>query len=79
MPLVKGGTIVVDEFAHLADDAAIPAEGAVLIPAERFIAGAGTILQRSGKTGVIWPNNRDIDELVPHLGKLTAVALVFEA
>ena len=77
MPLVKGGTIVADEFTHLADDADIPAVGAVLIPAERFIAGADAILKRGDKTGVIWPNNRDIDELVPHLEKLAAVALVF--
>jgi uncharacterized protein (DUF934 family) len=77
MPLVKGGTIVADEFSHLADDADIPAAGAVLIAAERFIAGADTILKRGGKIGVIWPNNRDIDELVPYLEKLAAVALVF--
>ena len=30
-----------------------------------------------GKVGVIWPNNRDISELVPYLGKVAAVALVF--
>ena len=34
MPLVKGNTVVADEFVHLADDAPIPAEGtAVLLPA----------------------------------------------
>lgn len=37
MPLVKGNAIVTDEFAHLADDAEIPADGAVLFPAERFL------------------------------------------
>ena len=77
MPLVKGGAIVADEFVHLADDADIPAVGAVLIPADRFIADVGAALSRKDKTGVIWPNNRDIDELVPHLDKLAAVALVF--
>ena len=29
------------------------------------------------ETGVIWPNNRDIDELAPYLDKLALVALVF--
>ena len=77
MPLVKGGDIVADEFVHLADDADIPADGAVLISAERFLAGIDAALSRKAKTGVIWPNNRDIDELVPHLDKLAAVALVF--
>ncbi len=77
MPLVKGGAIVADDFTHVADDADIPAIGAVLIPAERFIANIDAALSRKDKTGVIWPNNRDIDELVPHLDKLAAVALVF--
>ncbi len=35
------------------------------------------VLARQGKTGVIWPNNRDIEDLLPHLGKLAVVALVF--
>ena len=77
MPLVKGGAIVADEFVHLADDADIPAVGAVLIPADRFIADVGAALSRKDKTGVIWPNNRDVDELVPYLEKLAAVGLVF--
>lgn len=77
MPLVKGGDIVADEFTHLADDAALPADGAVLISAVRFFADVDAALSRKGKTGVIWPNNRDVDELVPYLPKLAAVALVF--
>ncbi|MGY4484950.1 phosphoadenylyl-sulfate reductase (thioredoxin) [Bradyrhizobium sp. LM3.2] len=35
------------------------------------------MLKRTGKVGVIWPNNRDIAELVPYLGKIAVVALVF--
>jgi len=77
MPLVKGGVIVADEFVHLADDAEIPASGAVLIPAARFLADPEAALSRSGKTGVIWPNNQDVDALVPYLEKLAAVGLVF--
>ena len=34
-------------------------------------------LKRAGKVGVIWPNNRDLDDLVPYLDRLAAVALVF--
>ncbi|NGX94504.1 MAG: DUF934 domain-containing protein [Candidatus Afipia apatlaquensis] len=69
--------MVTDEFAHLADDAEIPADGAVLFPAERFLKDPEAALSRSGKTGVIWPNNRDVDDLLPYLGRLAAVALVF--
>jgi uncharacterized protein (DUF934 family) len=81
MPLVKGNAIVADEFVHLAEDAPLPADGAVLLPAERFLADPEAALSRNGrenvKTGVIWPNNRDIDDLVPYLGRLAAVGLVF--
>lgn len=77
MPLVKGNTVVTDEFVHLADDAELPADGAVLLPAERFLKDPEAVLSRNGKTGVLWPNNRDIDELLQYLERLAAIALVF--
>ena len=77
MPLVKGNTVVADEYVHLADDAELPVDGAVLVSAERFLADPEAALSRKAKTGVIWPNNRDIAELASYLGKLAAVALVF--
>lgn len=77
MPLVKKGAIVADGFAHAADDSAIPIEGAALIPAARFLEDPQALVARNAPTGVIWPNNRDLDELVPYLDKLTVVALVF--
>jgi uncharacterized protein (DUF934 family) len=77
MPLVKGGRISNDAFVHVADDAAIPTEGAILISAARFLEDAQALAGRAEKVGVIWPNNRDIGDLVPWLGKLAAVALVF--
>jgi uncharacterized protein (DUF934 family) len=77
MPLVKGNTVVADEFVHLADDAELPADGAVLISAERFLADPEAALSRKGKTGVIWPNNRDVDDLLPYVDRLAAIALVF--
>jgi uncharacterized protein (DUF934 family) len=77
MPLVKGGQIASDAFAHVADDAELPAEGAVLVTAKRLLQDPEAILARSGKTGVIWPNSRDVDDLVPHLDRLSVVALVF--
>src|SRR6201996_752513 len=77
MPLVKNGQIVKDAFVHLADDAELPADGAVLVSAARFLENPDAIVRRLGKTGVIWPNNRDLDDLVPYLDKLAVVALVF--
>jgi uncharacterized protein (DUF934 family) len=77
MPLVKGGQIIADPFAHVADDAEFPETGAVLVTAKRLLQDAEAILQRQGRIGVIWPNNRDLDDLVPHLERLAVVALVF--
>jgi uncharacterized protein (DUF934 family) len=77
MPLVKNGKISPDAFVHVADDAEIPAGGAVLMSTARFLADADALSRRLGKTGVIWPNNRDVDDLVPYLDRLAVVALVF--
>lgn len=77
MPLVKAGKIVADTFARVEDGAPIPEEGAVLVPAARFLADAAEITQRSAPVGVIWPNDRNVAELAPHLDKLALVALVF--
>jgi uncharacterized protein (DUF934 family) len=75
MPLVKGGKIVDDPFAHVADGAELP-QDCVLVSAARFLGDPEALLKR-GKVGVIWPNSRDVDDLVPYLDRLAAVALVF--
>lgn len=77
MPLVKNGRVTTDQFVQIADDADLPGDGAVLISAERFLADPEQLLRRAGKVGVIWPNNRVLGDLVPHLHRLAAVALVF--
>ena len=77
MPLVKNAKISNDAFVHVADDVPLPAEGAILISAARFLDDPDLISRRLGKTGVVWPNNRDLDDLVPYLDRLAVVALVF--
>ena len=77
MPLVKQGRLTTDLFVHVADGAELPGDGAVLVTAERFLADPQALLRCPGKLGVIWPNNRNLDELVPHLDRLASVALVF--
>ncbi|WP_322515972.1 DUF934 domain-containing protein [Rhodopseudomonas palustris] len=77
MPLVKNGAIVADDFVSVADDAELPAGGAVLISAARFLADAEALSARNAPLGVIWPNNRDVAELKPWLDRLSLIALVF--
>ena len=77
MPLVKNGKIAGDAFVHLADDAEIPGDGAILVSAARFLGDAEALSRRAAPTGVVWPNNRDLDDLVPWLDRLAVVALAF--
>ena len=77
MPLVKQGKISPDPFVHVADDAELPGAGAVLVSAARLLADPEALLRRPGKLGVIWPNSRDVDDLVPYLDRLAVVALLF--
>jgi uncharacterized protein (DUF934 family) len=77
MPLVKNGRITGDLFVHIAEGAELPGDGAILVSAARFLEDPEAVLKHAGKVGVIWPNNRDLDDLVPYLDRLAAVALMF--
>ncbi len=77
MPLVKNGRIIADTFVHVPDGGELPGDGAILISAARFLEDAEALLQRAGKLGVAWPNNRDVDDLVPFIDRLAVVALAF--
>ncbi len=77
MPLVKGGQIVEDRFVRVLDDAPLPDGVAVILPAARLLADAHDLALRQAPTGVIWPNDRKIAELVPYLDWLALVGLVF--
>ena len=77
MPLVRNGKIVADSFVHVTDDAEIPADGAILISAARLMADPEVLSRRAGRTGVIWPNNRDVDDIVPYLDRVPVIALIF--
>jgi len=55
----------------------LPEAGDVLVSATRYLQDPDSFAKRTGKTGVTWPNNRDLDDLVPHLERLAVVALAF--
>ncbi|HET7887917.1 MAG TPA: DUF934 domain-containing protein [Bradyrhizobium sp.] len=77
MPLVKNGKVAADIFVRVADDGELPEGGSALVSAARFLENPQGLLSKTDKLGVIWPNNRDLDDLVPFLDRLAVVALVF--
>ena len=77
MQLVKGGRIVEDGFARVADEAPVPGRLPVIVSAARLLAEPHAFARREAPTGVIWPNNRRVAELAPYLGRLALIALVF--
>jgi uncharacterized protein (DUF934 family) len=77
MQLVKNAKITSDLFVHVPDGAELPGDGAILISAARFLEDPEAMLRRAAKVGAIWPNSRNLDDLVPYLERLAAVALVF--
>jgi len=76
MRFVRDGKPADDPFQRVPDDAPLP-DGPVLVTDKRLLAEAGTLASRTAPVGVLWPNNRDIEELVAHLPHLAAVALNF--
>jgi uncharacterized protein (DUF934 family) len=77
MRLVRAGRIVADRYQRVLDDAPIPDGVPVIVPAARFLADVAEFARRDAPTGALWPNNRRISELAPHLDQLALVALVF--
>jgi uncharacterized protein (DUF934 family) len=77
MPLVENGRIVEDRYVRVADDAPIPGRVPVLVSAKRFLAEANELVRRDGSLGVLWPNDRRVNELEPWLGHLALIALNF--
>lgn len=76
MPLVKDGVRVSDPFIRLEDDAPLAGDP-VLVSAERLLAEGEALFAEGRTVGVIWPNARDIAELVPFLPRLQVVGLAF--
>jgi uncharacterized protein (DUF934 family) len=77
MPLVKAGRVVENRFVRLLDDAPVPDGVPVILPAARLLADARELVLRQAPTGVIWPNDRRVAELLPYLDWIALVALVF--
>ena len=74
MTLWKNGGFVEDAFLRVADDAEVPAEGAVLVSLARYRAEREALLARGGDLGVVIPPGAEWDDLVADLPRLAVVA-----
>ena len=77
MRFVRDGRPAEDSFQRIADDAPIPDDAPVLLSAARLLAEAAALTGRAAPVGVLWPNNKDVEDLAPHLGHVAVVALNF--
>lgn len=78
MKLLKAGAFQQDQYAPVADDAALP-EGAVLVTLERFQKERDTLLARNTPIGVQLKASQSPELLGEDLGRLSLVALEFPA
>jgi uncharacterized protein (DUF934 family) len=77
MPFIKAGRRAEDRFLRIPDEEPVPEDAPALVPAARFLADSAEFARRNAPNGVIWPNDRSVAELAPHLDSLALVALVF--
>lgn len=78
MPLIRNGVWADDEFANVADDAALP-DGAVLVSLTRFAAERETLLARNAPLGVKLTSAQSPAGLGDDIQRLSLVAIEFPA
>lgn len=81
MPLYREGTsealIVDDPWLRLTDDAAVPADGMVLVSFARWREARAALLARRGPVGVALANTDPVEALAPDVSRLDLVTLHF--
>ncbi|MEK9970733.1 MAG: DUF934 domain-containing protein [Ferrovibrio sp.] len=78
MPLLKDGRIVgEDAFRPVADDAALPSDGAVLVTYARWQAEKEQLSGRNAPLGVALPNTVDVLNFGPESARFDLIVLSF--
>ena len=81
MPLYReegpSGLIVEDPWLRLADDAAVPAEGMVLVSFARWREARAALLARRGQVGVALANTDSVEALASDVARFDLVVLHF--
>lgn len=77
MALYQNNAFVADAWSKLADDAALPASGDMILPLARWRKERAVLAARAGRTGVSIAPGETWDDLVADLPTLPLIALVF--
>lgn len=77
MPLLKDGKRVPDPWKHVADEAAVPATGAVIVGLERWRNERESLLKRGHPVGVRLKSEHTAGDVADDLDHLGVVALAF--
>ena len=74
-----GAAVIEDRFTIVADDAALPASGGVIVSLDRFEAERESLLARDGELGVWLASDQGPEPLADDLDRLAVVACDFPA
>ena len=77
MPLIRQGRLAEDTWTVVADDAALPAKGPVIVSLERFRSARETLLTRSAPVGVRLHSNQLANEIGEDAKHLALIAIEF--
>ncbi len=77
MPLIKQGRITDDPYMMLADDAPLPATGAVIVSTTRFAAERDDLFGRGAPLGVRLAAGEMVDLIAGDVDRLAVIALEF--
>lgn len=77
MTLVSREGVQEDPWVFVADDAALPEDGAVVVTLERWQRDGNALLARSGRLGICLRSDETAEALVEALGHFDLVALEF--
>lgn len=75
--LIRHGELIDDPYAAPADDAPLPAAGAVLVPLARWQSDRDALLARTDALGVRLKSDESPELIADDLGRLALVALEF--
>ena len=77
MPLLKNGAVAADPWHKSDNGEALPSEGPVILPFERWRAERETLLGRNAPLGVRLSNTDSVAELAPDLDRFELIVLEF--